>query len=258
LFNVATTRVQHRLYVIASRSRIAGAQRGTAFGHLGAMLQDRRVRRLLATDLIGPIEIGPAQLGVEGTQLAEVLARHVEITDVHDETSFYSQLTQLISQAQSSIWIWSAWVGSRVKILLPLLKEAVDRGVRVTAFVRDPSDTLQQKKHFAEALAHLRTVVPNVVEVNVMHQKVVVVDERTVMFGSLNVLSQRRSREVMVTMQGHHWARKLLKELHAEAFARPPRCGACKRQTVDLRRTSGTWRWRCHSPGCRWTQDVKL
>ena len=143
----------------------------------------------------------------------------------------------MISQAQNSIWLWSAWVASRVHTLLPLA--AVGRGVKVTVFVRDPSDTLQQKQRFKEALAALRAVVPDVIEVNVTHEKVVVIDNHTVMLGSLNALSQQRSREVMVTMRGHHCARKLLSHLHAEEFSKPPRCGACNGNQVDLRRRAG-------------------
>jgi hypothetical protein len=268
LFNVATTRVQRRIYVIASRDRIRNARPGTAFGHLGVLLGDRRARSVPATGLVTPLEFEPTNLGPEGRRLAEVLARHVEITDVHDENSFYDQFARLISRAQNSIWLWSAWAAARVYKLLPLLEEAVDRGVRVTVFVRDPSDTLQKKKHFAEALAELRTVVPHVVEVNVAHEKAVVIDDHTVMFGSLNVLSQKWSREVMLTMQGRHWARKLLTHLHAEEFSRPPRCGACNGRQVDLRRkTSGSWYWRCYSTACPahdkgryrgWTRDVVL
>ncbi|HEY4850994.1 MAG TPA: AAA domain-containing protein [Streptosporangiaceae bacterium] len=268
LFNVATTRVQHRLYVIASRERVRNARPGTAFGHLGTLLRDRRVPCVAATSLIAPQEFEPANLGPEGRRLAEVLARHVEITDIHDERSFYDQFADLISHAQISIWLWSAWVASRVRALLPLLNQAVDRGVRVTVFVRDPSDTLQKKRHFAEALNELRAVVPNVVEINVTHEKVVVIDDHTVMFGSLNTLSQQRSREVMVTMRGHHWAHKLLTHLHAEEFSRPPCCGACNGQQVDLRRKgSGSWYWRCYSTACPehgkgsykgWTREVVL
>lgn len=268
LFNVATTRVQHRLYVIVSRERVRNAKPGTALGHLGVLLRDRQVRSVPATSLITPPEWESANLGPEGTQLAEVLARHVTITDIHDELSFYEQFADLISQAQSSIWLWSAWVASRVRTLLPLLQAAVGRSVRVTVFVRDPSDTLQQKNAFAEALAALRAVVPDVVEVNVTHEKVVVVDDQTVMMGSLNALSQQRSREVMITMQGRHWARKLLSHLHAEEFSKPPRCGACNGQQVDLRRmSSGSWYWHCYNRACpehgkgkhkAWTHEVTL
>jgi len=268
LFNVATTRVQHRLYVIASRGRVRNAKPGTAFGHLGALVGDRKVRSIPATGLVTPLEFEPVNLGPEGRRLAEVLARHVEITDVNDERSFYDQFARLISEAQSSIWLWSAWAATRVYKLLPVLSAAVERGVRVTVFIRDPSDPLQKRKHFAEALAELRTVVPHVVEVKGTHEKAVVVDEHTVMFGSLNVLSQQQSREVMVTMRGHHWARRLLTHLHAEEFSRPPRCGACNEQNVDLRRrTNGSWYWHCYSTTCpqhgkgrykAWTRDVVL
>jgi phosphatidylserine/phosphatidylglycerophosphate/cardiolipin synthase-like enzyme len=260
--------VQHRLYVIASRDRVLNAKPGTALGHLGTLLRDKQVRSLSATRLITPTSWGPANLGADGTLLAEVLARHVTITDVNDERSFYDQFAVLISEAQNSIWLWSAWVASRVRTILPLLQEAVDRGVRVTVFVRDPSDPLQQKKHFIDALARLRAVVPNVVEVHTTHEKVVVIDDHTVMLGSLNALSQQRSREVMITMRGHHWARRLLTDLHAEEFSKPPRCGACKGQQVDLRRASdASWYWRCYNPACpdrgkgkhkAWTREVIL
>ena len=54
LFNVATTRVQHRLYVIVSRERVLSAKPGTALGHLGTLIRDRQVRRLPAASLISP------------------------------------------------------------------------------------------------------------------------------------------------------------------------------------------------------------
>jgi AAA domain/PLD-like domain len=269
IFNVATTRVQHRLYVIASGERVRNARPGTAFGHFATLLGDRRARRVLATSLVVPPDSEPRNLGPEGRRLAEVLGRNVEITEIHDEHSFYDQFANLISQAQTSIWLWSAWVASRVHALLPLLSAAVDRGVRVTVFVRDPSDTLMRKPHFTEALNELRAVVPDVVEVNVTHEKIVVIDDHTVMLGSLNTLSQQRSREVMVTIRGRHWARKLLTYLHAEEFSRPPRCGACSGHQIDLRRkgNGGPWYWHCYSLACPehgkgrykgWTREVVL
>lgn len=43
LFNVAVTRVKHRLYVIASHERVLAAGGGTALSHLGAMLHAGQV-----------------------------------------------------------------------------------------------------------------------------------------------------------------------------------------------------------------------
>jgi hypothetical protein len=55
----------------------------------------------------------------------------------------------------------------------------------------------------------------------------------------------------MLTMRGGHFARKLLEHEHAEVFSNPPRCGACRGATVDLRRRrGGDWYWRCYSESC--------
>jgi phosphatidylserine/phosphatidylglycerophosphate/cardiolipin synthase-like enzyme len=150
--------------------------------------------------------------------------------------------------------------------VFPLLRNAVERGVRVTLFVRDPGDQVQRKPAHQQFLAGLRSVLQTVVEVNVMHQKILVIDEKTVVLGSLNVLSQSWTREVMVTMRGSHFARKLLQHEHANDFSRPPTCGACGLRKVDLRRRrNGRWYWRCYSEECPrwsangrggWTQDI--
>lgn len=91
LFNVALTRVQTRLYIIGSHVRIAKAKRGTAFAQVAALLGTQGVRRLPAAALITPPSTAEAerQLGPFGAQLKDVLARHVEVTDVDDERDFF-------------------------------------------------------------------------------------------------------------------------------------------------------------------------
>ncbi|WP_459799831.1 AAA domain-containing protein [Herbidospora sp. RD11066] len=264
LFNVAITRVQTRLYVIGSRERILNSRPTTMFGHLAHLVREQKVRTVEATALIAPPTDPDVRLGPFGTRLAETLARHVEITDVHDERSFYEAFTARLSEATSSIWLWSPWVARRVRALLPALREAVARGVRVTVFVRDPSDKLQQKESFVDCLTELQAIVPAVIRVNDMHQKIAVIDEHTVMMGSLNALSQSRTREIMLTVRGGHFARKILEHEHAEDFSRPPRCGGCRRLDVDLRRRAdGRWQWRCYNKNCpgrkgnqAWVSDV--
>jgi hypothetical protein len=249
LFNVAVTRVQTRLYILASRSRILAAGEQTAMGQLAALIRDRRAKWVPATRLIAPGGQPDMPLGPFSTRLAEVLSRHVEVSDVHDEISFYETFADRLAAARTSLWIWSPWTAKRLLSLLPVLKDAVRRGVRVTVFVRDPYDTGQKKQ--SHLVKQLKNVVPTVVSVNVMHQKIVVIDERTVLLGSLNTLSQNRSREVMLTVNGSHFARKILTHEHAEDFAKPPRCAACNGDDVDLRRRNdGSWYWRCFNRTC--------
>ena len=264
LFNVAATRAQTRLYVIGSRRRIQAAGAHTPMGALAELIRTQRARSVPATGLIAPNGQVSPDLGQFSSRLADVLSHHVEVSDIDDEMSFYDTFAGRLAKAETSLWIWSPWTAKRLISLLPVLEDAVHRGVRVTVFVRDPHDTGQKKQ--TELLRQLRTVVPTVVSVNVMHQKIVVIDERTVLLGSLNSLSQSRSREVMLTIKGGHFARKILTHEHAEDFARPPRCGACRGDDVDLRRRrNGDWYWRCFNRTCSgrsahkaWEAPVRL
>ncbi|MCM2387176.1 AAA domain-containing protein, partial [Streptomyces albipurpureus] len=268
LFNVAVTRARTRLYVIGSWERISTAGTGTAFAQLAAMAGTTGVRRLRANQLITPPHGSDRELGVFGAALADVLARHVEVTDIDDERSFYSTFEDEIREAHTSLWLWAPWVANRVRSLLPLLRDAVGRGVRVTVFLRDDTDQLQRRLANQGLIADLAAIAHTVVPVNVMHQKIVVVDERTVMIGSLNTLSQSWTREVMLTMRGGHFARRMLENQNARLFADPPKCGRCGGGSIELRRrTNGSWFWRCYDTVCKtvangrsqaWNRDIRL
>jgi hypothetical protein len=87
-----------------------------------------------------------------------------------------------------------------------------------------------------------------------------VVDCRTTLLGSLNPLSHRDTREVMVEHEGQWFATSLLQHEHAEHFANPPECGVCK-ATAELRRATPEnpdppWSWQCGVRGCSWTKDA--
>ncbi|MBM0274515.1 AAA domain-containing protein [Micromonospora tarensis] len=260
LFNVAVTRTQTRLYLIGSRTRVLSAPAGSPMGQVAALLRHQRARTVPATLLITPSTVtGPERplLGPVSSELSEILAQHVRVTDIHDERSFYQAFADHLGTARRSIWIWAPWTTDRVKSLLPVLAEAAARGVKVTLFVRDPGDALQRKPKHQKYLADLRAVLHNVVEINMMHQKIVIIDDETVLLGSLNSLSQSWTREVMLTVRGAHFARKLLEHEHGAQFAAPPRCGACGGAKVDLRRRrSDDWYWRCYSDACpRWSAN---
>lgn len=268
LFNVAATRVQTRLYVIGSWERISSAKDGRAFTHLAALVGTPGVRRLRASHLITPPNEAKRDLGEFGADLAEVLARHVEVTGVDDELAFFNTFEDEIRKARASLWLWAPWVANRVRSILPLLRDATQRGVRVAVFIRDDSDQIQARPDNQSLIADLQAVVDTVIRVNVMHQKIVVIDEQTVMIGSLNALSQSWTREVMLTMRGGYFARKLLEIQHAELFTRPPKCGRCGGTCIELRRrTNGTWFWRCYDTVCKagpngrsnaWNLDIGL
>ncbi|MET7674507.1 AAA domain-containing protein [Streptomyces seoulensis] len=268
LFNVAVTRTKTRLYVVAGGARVRNAKPGTALARLAALIGSPGVRVLKAKHLIAPPTAPVPLRGEFGSALAEVLGRHVEVTDVHDETTFYDTFAEEINRAEHSLWLWAPWVAKRLRSLLPALAAAAGRGVRITVFIRDDTDQLQRKPASQALIADLRAVAHTVIPMNVMHQKIAVFDERTVLLGSLNALSQSWTREVMIAMRGSYFARKLLAHEHAQTFARPPKCGRCRGTEIEIRRRkNGNWFWRCYATACKttasgrsnaWTQDIRL
>ncbi|WP_239312976.1 AAA domain-containing protein [Plantactinospora mayteni] len=271
LFNVAVTRTKNRLYLIGSRTRISTAKPGTPFAHLRRLLGST-IRTVSARSLItAPSVPEPDRplLGPFGSELADLLAQQVTVTDIQDERQFYVTFAEHLRSARRTIWIWATWTATRMQKVLPELEVAVKRGVTVVVFVRDPTDHQQGKAQSQQYLAALRATVQRVVEIHEMHQKIVVIDEHTVLLGSLNVLSQKQSREVMLVMKGSHFARKLLEHERANDLAAPPpRCGKCGSVMVDLRLyVKDGWHWRCYAPAptspadsrsktCGWRQKV--
>jgi hypothetical protein len=264
LFNVASTRVQQTLYIIASGDRVLNAAPGTPLAVLRDLVRDNRAVRMPASRYVGGFGDIPAEHGELVGQLGEVLARHVEVAALDDERSFYKTFVPRIEAARSSIWLWAPWSLKRSKAIIPALTDAAARGVRVVVFTRGPEDKLHELN--PEQLTALRAAGFPVVLMHKMHQKIAIFDESVTLYGSLNPLSQSDTRETMMTLLGGALARRILKEEHAAAFSKPPRCGACRGTDVDLRRGSGRndgWYWRCFSQACpgragtkAWTQKI--
>ncbi|MET8829074.1 hypothetical protein ABZX40_16390 [Streptomyces sp. NPDC004610] len=117
LFNVDVTRTKTRLYVIAGGARVRNAKPGTALARIAALTGSSGVRVLKAKHLIAPPTAPVPFRGEFGTALAEVLSRHVEVTDVHDETTFYDTFATEINRAEHSLWLWAPWVAKRLSSL---------------------------------------------------------------------------------------------------------------------------------------------
>ena len=162
LFNVAITRAQDRLYIIGSRRRIDEAPVGSPLAQLALLLRDRRARTVPAARLVAPTDVDADEhfgLGVFGTELAEVLARHVQISAIDDEVTFHATFAEHLAEAERSIWLWAPWTRARLMSLIPLLADASDRGVVINVFVRDPGDSLQVRADSQQYLRRLRKVV---------------------------------------------------------------------------------------------------
>ncbi|WP_045314209.1 AAA domain-containing protein [Lentzea aerocolonigenes] len=252
LFGVGITRARKRLYLIANGPLAVKAALGeTPLGALRALGAAREVQWCRASVLLGLAEtVEYRAVSRVEAELQDVLRGLVEVTDIDDEFSFDTALDTHLKAARKSVWMWSPWVAKKSSRFLPLIADAVARGVVVRVFVRTERDTNMRKDSFRRWLDELVRTGAKVIRSEVEHRKVVVIDRRTVLMGSHNPLSQRRSREVMITCQGTAFAERLLQDLQAEKFGDPPVCSQCGRD-FELWRSAAQRKgmpyfWRCY------------
>ena len=118
---------------------------------------------------------------------------------LHDEQSFYPAFIADARRATESIIIESPFIGyRRLQWLYPILENAVRRGIKVTINTRDPlfqEGIMQQQA--ADGILLLQDIGVEVLYTGNHHRKLAIVDRRILYEGSLNILSQSDSCEVM-------------------------------------------------------------
>jgi hypothetical protein len=251
LFGVGITRAQHRLYLIAD----LGAVKAAAHGPLAALAEAERrkqIRLWSAAALLGMDEPRPQFLDGAFTEVSEMLRQLVTVTDISDEKTFYVELERRLCAAAGQVWMWSPWISKRAKQVIPLISHTVARGVDVRVFIRPDEDRNMAKTWAQQELPALHNSGATIIRSDHEHRKIVVIDERIVLFGSLNALSNSptsNTRESMLTLEGGEFASRLLEELQVRILGTIHPCARCNKP-CEIRRATGRsteWSWYCAS-----------
>lgn len=138
-----------------------------------------------------------------------------------DDRTFYRAFIKDLKYAQKEVIIESPYMTiNRLRVLSPLLKKAVRRGVKVRVHTRNP-------KHHDELLRiQSRLVVHRLKEMgvrvffhnNYLHRKTAVIDSHIAWEGSLNILSQSNSCEFMRRIESEKLIKELIKFLNLRSL----------------------------------------
>ena len=124
-----------------------------------------------------------------------------ELSDssIFDETTFYKAFTKDLKKCRSEVIIESPFMTCRrVSQLLPTLKQLKKNRVKVIVNTRNPEE--HDKLMCSEARKALALLLESGIQVifcESLHRKTAILDRNTLWEGSLNVLSQNNSLEVM-------------------------------------------------------------
>lgn len=118
---------------------------------------------------------------------------------LYNEDTFYKAFVKDIKKCSSELIIESAYMTTRrVCYLLPHLKELKKNRIRVVINTRNPEE---HDKYLCEearkSLALLLEIGTQVIFCESLHRKIAIIDRNLLWEGSLNILSQNNSHEVM-------------------------------------------------------------
>ena len=121
-------------------------------------------------------------------------------SDLFDERTFYKKFLKDLTQCTREIIIESPYITSeRTEQFIPIFKELLSKGVKIYIITRDP----KEHSEVLELQAELEIRRFEVMGVQVLlctgnhHRKLAILDRSVLWEGSLNILSQTYSREIM-------------------------------------------------------------
>jgi len=121
-------------------------------------------------------------------------------SSLFDEKTFYQTFLKDLSNCREEVIIESPFITSyRMKYFRSVFKKILEKGVKIYIFTRDP------REHEPEMAIQSEVEIQNFERIGVQtflctgnhHRKLAILDRKTLWEGSLNMLSQGYSREIM-------------------------------------------------------------
>lgn len=264
LFNVAVSRAKNNLIVFANLAYLDQKLPGYAIlRDILSEMQDRGkvvdVREVLA---MYPIVEDLRRLGRPFK-----LSPEAEKAGLFNQRDFEEVCIADLEQANKGIAIFSGFVTEqRVAAYEILFRKKKSEGIAIRCVTRPPKNNgsipIEQGKAALDALEHLGCVVDTRGEI---HEKVVIVDDEIVWFGSLNPLSHTaRTDEVMARIQCRDLAFQISAFMALNRGLNPdaaegistrgenPRCPNCGSRTSYRKGQYGPY-WECEE--CTWKES---
>ena len=130
-------------------------------------------------------------------------------------------LTEDLLNCRKEVIIESPYITcSRMKSVMPVFKNLVERGVKVYVFTRDPKDQSESLEIQSEQeITNFEALgIQVLLCLGNHHRKLAILDRKILWEGSLNILSQTKSREIMRRIQGEQITMEMFKFLKFEKF----------------------------------------
>lgn len=142
-------------------------------------------------------------------------------SQLYDEMDFYKQFLSDLKRCKREVIIESPFISSnRMYSLFKPFEDLVNRKVKVYIITRHPDEhDLAMKQQAEEAIRRFETIgVQVLVTLDYHHRKLAILDRNILWEGSLNILSQTCSREIMRRIKSSTLSEQMFNYLKLERF----------------------------------------
>lgn len=140
---------------------------------------------------------------------------------LYNQNTFYSSFIDDISSCEEEVYIESPFITKeRVRSLIPVFTKLLRQGVKIRVTTRDPREhDLSMEVQAEEAIRAFEILGVEVLlcDGNI-HRKLAILDRKITWEGSLNILSQTHSRELMRRIESSKIAQETLNFIDMERF----------------------------------------
>lgn len=142
---------------------------------------------------------------------------NLESSKLFDETSFYKQFIEDLLNCKKEVIMESPYItSSRMELLSPIFKKLVDKGIKIYIVTRDPIEHDKYMQHqAANEILHCCEIGVNITLLRGNHhRKLAIIDREILWEGSLNILSQSHSKEIMRRIESKSCASEMINFLN--------------------------------------------
>ncbi len=138
-----------------------------------------------------------------------------------DERTFYKIFIRDLLNCKNEVIVESPYITSeRMSFLMPIFEKLIEKKIKIYVVTRDPrehSESLQSQSE--QAIVEFETMgVQTFICVGNHHRKLAILDRKILWEGSLNILSQIKSREIMRRIESEEFTLEMFNFLKLGKF----------------------------------------
>lgn len=256
LINVAFSRAKEKCLIIADVSRILKKHSQTSLIRKFINYCYENGKPIIQTDsILNNFNVSEkAEKWLKNVYNIEKLTGDIEKSELFDQTDFYKYFVQDILAAQKEIIIDSPFITiERSNFFMPVFQYLLNKNIKIFIMTRQPKENDEMLKYQSQK------VIVQLEEMGIVvlpfrghhHRKLAIIDRNILWEGSLNILSQRESQEIMRRFVGADTAQQMMRFLKLDKNIGA--IGENKLQHCPYCIAPGSWFWTDKSIFGQWT-----